>query len=149
MRRGEARSRGRGEVDKKLFAVALQPASSITRKDDKLFVQLFKVLLTGYELLKCLLLTIWMATQPRKSQVFQETCGQLWLAGHPGDRGDQGWPLQQCWCEKRHSHPCSVLQPALLQPALPLLVQLYNFLLLPILVLFHICTMAALGAKSS
>lgn len=73
MRRGEARSRGRGEVDKKLFAVALQPASSITRKDDKLFVQLFKVLLTGYELLKCLLLTIWMATQPRKSQVFQET----------------------------------------------------------------------------
>lgn len=73
MCRGEARSRGRGEVDKKLFAVALQPASSITRKDDKLFVQLFKVLLTGYELLKCLLLTIWMATQPRKSQVFQET----------------------------------------------------------------------------
>jgi len=64
---------GRGGVGTRPFSAALQPASSITRKDDKLFVELFKILLTGYELLKCLLLTIWMATQRKKSQAFQET----------------------------------------------------------------------------
>lgn len=73
LRLGQSLVLGRGEVDTKPFSSALQPASSIARKDDKLFVKLFKILLTGYELFKCLLLTIWMATQHRKSQAFQET----------------------------------------------------------------------------
>lgn len=75
-------------MDTKPFSAALQPASSITRKDDKLFVKLFKILLTGYELLKCLLLTTWMATQHRKSQAFKKPKAGR---GLPDMLGTRGW----------------------------------------------------------
>lgn len=74
-------------MDTKPFSAALQSASSITRKDDKLFVELFKILLTGYELLKGLLLTIWMATQCRKSQAFEKPEAGHGLPDMLGTRG--------------------------------------------------------------
>lgn len=78
---------GRSEVATKPFSAALQPASSTMRKDDKLFVELFKILPTGYELLKCLLLTIWMATQLRKSQAFEKPEAGHGLPDVLGTRG--------------------------------------------------------------
>lgn len=84
---GQSLLLGRDEVDMRPFSATLQPASSITRKDDKLFVKLFKILLTGYELLKCLLLTFCMATQHRKSQAFKKPEASRGLPDMLGTRG--------------------------------------------------------------
>lgn len=97
---GKAHFWGGGKVDTNLLTATLQPASPITRKADKLFVKLFKMLLTGYELLKCLVLTIGMATRPSKSQAFQETQGWPWLARPHG--GGPRWSAQQFQHEERH-----------------------------------------------